>query len=332
MRAGGLPFDELRELGRSYRVHVARLAKLRDRADDPEAIRYLNALCVRAYTALYARPVAERPTRSAWPEALADALARTWRAQSVAWMLLFVGLLVGGVLAHRNPESLHALVSGQLGYSPGQIDRLIASPAERARFFAGHDVAFGHHLFFGSHLFVHNTRVGLLSFAAGMLAGVPTVLLQLYNGILVGAFASIFVRDAWPFAFFAWILPHGIPELTAITLCASGGLLFGEAVAAPGRRRRRDALRDAVNPALLLFLAALPLFVVAAAIESFVRESNLSTVARLAVAAAMAGGIFTASLGARRLARRREVDHAWLRGLIAPLHRGSPDSGSARQR
>ena len=54
-----LPFDDLRELGRLYRLHAARLARLRDRGDDPEAIRHLNALCVRAYTTLYARPARE---------------------------------------------------------------------------------------------------------------------------------------------------------------------------------------------------------------------------------------------------------------------------------
>ena len=43
-------FDEIRELAHLYRLNSARLAILRSRDADPEAVRYLNALCVRAFT------------------------------------------------------------------------------------------------------------------------------------------------------------------------------------------------------------------------------------------------------------------------------------------
>ncbi|TMB05217.1 MAG: stage II sporulation protein M, partial [Deltaproteobacteria bacterium] len=163
----------------------------------------------------------------------------------------------------------------------------------------------------------------------GMLGGVPTVLLHLYNGIVLGAFAAIFFRDPLPLAFLAWILPHGIPELTAITLCAAAGLCLGGAVAVPGRQGRRRALRDAVNPALLLFAGSLPLFALAALAESFVRESTLGTAARLGIAAVFAAGLAAALLAVRRFSRRVPVDAAWLGELIAPVRAGSPGSGSA---
>jgi uncharacterized membrane protein SpoIIM required for sporulation len=219
-----------------------------------------------------------------------------------------------------------------MGYSRDGLERLVSSPAARAEFLANGPRPVGLNALFGSSLFVHNTRVGLLSFATGMLAGVPTVLLHLYNGILLGAFASIFFRDPWPLAFLAWILPHGIPELTAITLCSAAGLLLGGAVAAPGRRSRGDALREAVNPALLLFTGSIPLFALAALMESFVRESALGTAPRLAVAAALATALAAALLAVRRLARRVTVDTGWLRELTSPAHGAAPDSGSTPTR
>src|SRR5437763_1957465 len=185
----------------------------------------------------------------------------------------------------------------------------------------------GLNLLFGSSLFVHNTRVGLLAFATGVLAGVPTVLLHLYNGVLLGAFASIFFHDPWPIDFLAWILPHGIPELTAITLCAAGGLLFGGAVAAPGRHGRRQAIRAATNPALLLFASALPLFALAALVESFVRESTLGTTPRLCIAATFGLALLLALLVVRRLARAVPVDVSWLGELTGPVRDGARDSG-----
>ena len=317
VRARGLTFDELCEIARLYRLHTARLARVRGH-DDSEAVHHLNALCVRGYTFLYAR-VSDHPPRGVRQPLLLRferTVGRTWQVQALAWALLAAGLVVGGALATRDPNALYAFVPVQMGYTPEMLDRLVASPAARAEFLAGSAMHPALNALFGSSLFVHNTRVGLLSFATGMLAGVPTVLLQVYNGVLIGAFASIFLHGPSALPFLAWILPHAIPELTAVTLCAAAGLLLGRAVAMPGRRSRADAVRDAVEPALLLLAGAVPLFAVAAVIESFVRESMLGTAARLGVAGLMAATVLGALLLTRRLAHRFEVDTSWLRDVV----------------
>jgi uncharacterized membrane protein SpoIIM required for sporulation len=312
LRVAQLPFDELRELGRLYRRHAAELARIRDRDEDPEAIRHLNALCVRAYTHLYPSPPPDQAPARGLRERLPLAIARTWRPQLLAWALLLTGLILGAALEAHDPDAVYALVPRSLGYSTGQLDRLLSSPEARAEFLAGDETPVMANALFGSALFAHNTRVGFLSFATGMLAGVPTILLQVYNGLLVGALGSVFFADPWPLEFLAWILPHGIPEFTAITLCTAGGLILGGAVALPGRRRRRETLREAVEPALLLVGAAIPLFAAAALIESFVRESALATGTRLAVAAAMLALLLLGMLYVRRVATRVEVDTNWL--------------------
>ena len=175
---------------------------------------------------------------------------------------------------------------------------------------------------------MHNVQVGLASFATGILAGVPTVLLVVYNGLTLGAFAWIFSRDsAWP-AFWAWLLPHGIPELLAVNLCSTGGLLIARAVVAPSRAGRVAALRAATQPALELVIAALPIFAIAAGIESFLRQSTLSTGARYAAAAAAVAGIVGYIWYVRRLVRKRpqvELDWLFKGGHLAE----SQDNGSA---
>jgi uncharacterized membrane protein SpoIIM required for sporulation len=328
LRVSGLAFDELRELGLLYRRAAARLARLRDAADDPEAVRHLNALCVRAYGFLYASRGERADARALLFARLPAALARTWQAQALAWTLLLAGALLGGALGARDQEALYALVPSSLGYDDGGLEALVQSPEARERFLAREETPAAENAYFGSRLFAHNTQVGLLSFATGIFAALPTCLLQLYNGLVIGAFSAVFLRDP-PVPFLAWILPHAVPELTAITLCASAGLLLGLAVAAPGRGGRAAALREALDPALLLFGASLPLFALAALVESFVRESALGTAPRLAVAAGFLALLAAALRGVRRLARRREADLAWLGGLTARGRSGAPGSGSA---
>jgi uncharacterized membrane protein SpoIIM required for sporulation len=328
LRLAGLAFDDLRELGRLYRASAARLARLRDRGDDREAIRHLNALCVRAYGLLYVSP-GRRSGRRAWLlERLPRALARTWHAQCLAWALLLAGGLLGYALAARDEDAIFALVPATLGYEDGGLAELVESADARVAFLAREESSAHQNALFGSQLFSHNTQVGLLSFATGILAAVPTCLLQVYNGLVLGAFGAIFLREPAAVEFLAWILPHAVPELTAVTLCASAGLLLGLAVAAPGRAGRAAALRDALDPALLLFGASIPLFAIAAVVESFVRESALGTATRLAIAAAFAALLLAALAGVRRASRSRGVDTRWLGDLIAPARSGARDSGS----
>ena len=323
VRLRNLAFEELRELGRLYRLHAAHLAVLRDRGDDPDEIRHVNALCVRAFGVLYGRSGAV--ARPSTLTRLREAVARTWRAQVLAWLLLLAGAALGAGLATRDPAALSALIPASLGYPAARLEELASSADARSRFLAAEETPAGQNALFGSSLFVRNTQVGLLAFASGMLAGVPTVLLQIFNGMVVGALSAVFLKDP-PLPYIAWILPHAIPEVTALCLCAAGGLLIGAAVAAPGRRGRAAALRDAVDPGLFLFFSSLPLFLVAALIESFARQSALGIAPRLAIAAAGAVLLGSFHLWVFRLARARENDSAWLAGVILPVRSAAGDS------
>ena len=243
---------------------------------------------------------------------------------------MLAGVLVGSILSFRSAEHLSSFIPPQM-YPPSALERLIESPQARADFLAREETAASQNLLFGSYLFAHNTQVGLLSFASGILAGVPSVLLQFYNGSLLGAFSSIFFRDPWPIDFLAWILPHGVPELTAICLCAAAGLLLGNAVARPGRKKRGDRLREAAPSALLLVACALPLFVCAALVESFVRESALGTLPRLAVAAFFTLLLSSGLLLSRRLSQQHQMNTNWLKSINVPDHNAAPSNGLTPQ-
>jgi len=331
-RSGGrFSFEEVRELAHLYRLASAQLAVLRSRGSDPEALRYLNALCVRAYTHLQVAP----PRREArvgqfyfarFPATLA---ATAW-LQGLVAIVLLAGALTGATIIAQNPANIYAAIPSAM-YPADDLERLVSSRSEREKFLSRTPLAFGIKSVFSASLFVHNTGIGFLSFATGILAGLPTIILVFYNGITIGAFAWIFSRDgAWPI-FWAWLLPHAIPELLAITLCSTAGLLIGKAVLAPGRRHTAAALRDAATPALELVIAAVPLFVVAAAIESFLRQSSLSTGARFAAAAIAVAWIVTYVWYVHRLAARLPaVDLGWLVTEAQPDELRGSDSAPAR--
>jgi uncharacterized membrane protein SpoIIM required for sporulation len=241
-----------------------------------------------------------------------------------------VGVYAGAALVASDPRALHALVPASLGYPPERLDLLAVSADARAEFLAHESRPISLRALFGSSLFAHNTRVGLFAFASGLLFGIPTALLAVYNGLVLGALSAVMLRPPGRVDYLAWLLPHALPELAAVSLCTAAGLLLGRAAAVPGRCGRRAALREAGESSLLLFAGAVPLFLVAAAIEGFVRESGLATTPRLAVAGAM-GALLAAGAGLVRAAvRARPADASWLVDLAAAARGSAPlphDSG-----
>ncbi len=324
-RLRALPFDELRRLARLYRGETARLSRLRDRGGDLDQIAQLNTLCVRAHAFLYSARRRETTRSSVW-RGLTERLSKSGPLVTLAWTVMAIGAFIGFFLVRLDPTALYALMPSGFGYDPAQIDALYSSESARDHFFAREATSIAENAVFGSFLLSNNTRVGILAFATGVLGGLPTLLLQFYNGIMVGTIAAIFLHPEHALLFLAWILPHGVPELTAITLCSAAGFALGRAVAAPGRSTRSEALREAGPTALALMLASLPLFLAAAWIESFIRQSTLGTAPRLGIAAA---GVLV--LGAIGLLIRRQPSQDnqqidWLDRLLdATPQRDSPN-------
>jgi uncharacterized membrane protein SpoIIM required for sporulation len=149
----------------------------------------------------------------------------------------------------------------------------------------GRDQRGGQKFFFASFLFANNLKVGMLAMGLGLLAAVPTVFLMLYNGMIMGAFIAVHVQAGVGLEAWAWILPHGITELGAIVLCGGVGLMLGVAVIGPGRRSRSDSLLHSGREAALTIIGTAGMLVLAALIESYLRQSHLSTAMRLAFAA-----------------------------------------------
>jgi uncharacterized membrane protein SpoIIM required for sporulation len=163
---------------------------------------------------------------------------------------------------------------------------------------------------FSAKILVNNARVTLLAFGLGLSLGIGTLSLLVYNGILIGAIAANFQEWGKSLPFWALILPHGVAEIFAIVLGGASGLVLADAILRPGRRRRRDALRERGLDAIRLGGVAAPLLGLAALIEGYLTPLELLP---------DAGKLGFAALSALALL-------LWAR---APWLRGAADGGPA---
>ena len=122
-----MSFEDVRRLAHLYRLSSAQLAILRSRGHDPESIRHLNALCVRAYTHLQvAPPRREAQVGSFYFARFPATLAATACLQGIVAIVLLVGTLTGAAVVAQNPANIYAAIPSAM-YPADDLERLVSS-------------------------------------------------------------------------------------------------------------------------------------------------------------------------------------------------------------
>jgi uncharacterized membrane protein SpoIIM required for sporulation len=131
----------------------------------------------------------------------------------------------------------------------------------------------------------NNIGIGFRTFATGVLFGVGSLFLLIYNGLAIGGVAGHLSQLGYHDTFWPFVSGHGSFELTAIVISGAAGLILGHALLAPGQQTRLQALKKgAVNALPLVIGAALMLFI-AAFIEAFWSSSAAVVATKYSVAA-----------------------------------------------
>lgn len=297
-----LSAEQLARLPHLYRATLSSLSVARSISLDKALVHYLENLVGRAYFVVYG-------TRQALRRQLADffgwRLPATIRAArwhiAVAAIVTIAGALAAYQLTSRDMDFYYTFVGDMAqGRTPA------SSTAElRAGLYDGGGPGGSSALAtFAASLFSHNARIGILAFALGFVAGLPTLLLLFYNGLVLGGFAALFHSRGLGVDLWAWMLPHGVTELSAVILCGGAGFLLAHGLVFPDGRPRLDSLRERGRAAAVIVTGAVMMLFIAGLIEGVFRQTVTDLYARYAVAAATAIGwtYYFGFVGRRRAA------------------------------
>lgn len=246
-----------------YRRLCQQQALARHRGYSPQVSARLQALMQRGHNVLY-RP-APPPWRRALRFLLADfpALVRAQRGCLWASLALFVlPLVLMFALIQQWPELAYGVMSPQqLAQMEGMYDP--ARVAERMARESQTDMQmFGYYIW-------NNVSIGFRTFASGLLAGIGTIFVLIFNGLFIGTVAGHLQAIGHGGPFWRFVVGHSAPELTAIVIAGAGGLRLGLALVAPGQLRRIDALVLAGRDGGRLCVGILAMLVFAAFVEAF---------------------------------------------------------------
>jgi len=277
-----LTLDELQQLPILYRAALSSLSVARTIALDRNLLLYLENLTLRAYLAVYGpRVSALAGLRTFFVHDLPAAVrAARWHILIVTVALL-IGIAVGFVLTVQDEAWLTAFAPSDL--AGGRGPSTTAVELRNKELFApwpGAAESFG---VFANVLFSHNTLVGLLSFGLGLGAGIPTLLLMIYQGLTLGAFLALHYDRGLTVDFLGWISIHGTSEIGALILLSAGGLVIADRMLFPGRYSRIENLALHGRQAALMGVGGVLMLFVAGILEGGFRQLVQSTPLRFAI-------------------------------------------------
>lgn len=251
------------EVPARYRRLCQQLALARSRGYSAPLLEHLQRLMQEGHAALYRAPpprwrLALEFIGAGFPRLVREQGALLWASLA----LFAVPLVTLCLLVAWRPELAHEVLDAQqlAGY-----ERMYDStdPDRALGRASGEDWRmFGHYV-------MNNISIGLRTFASGLMAGVGTVFVLLFNGVAIGTVAGYLQAMGHGGPFWRFVCGHAALELTAIVIAGAAGLRLGLALVAPGNLRRRDALVQAGRIGARLSLGVAAMLLLAAFVEAF---------------------------------------------------------------
>ncbi|HEY9299992.1 MAG TPA: stage II sporulation protein M [Phormidium sp.] len=254
-----LKADEIRQMASLYRSVSADLARARTHQVGESLVRDLQILTSRSYNQIY-----QGSRRQEWQAVvefyrwgLPASIQQNWAYIAIATAIFMAGILIAWWFAWQDPLFLSLIVP----------EELIEKVRDRHELWMGSIV--GVEPLASSGIMVNNLKVSFTAVAGGITAGLLTVFILAYNGLSIGALATLVGQNNLAYPFWAFVFPHGSLELPAIFLAGGAGLMIGRAIVFPGKYRRADALKFYGSQAAQLVFGVVPMLIIAGIIEGF---------------------------------------------------------------
>src|SRR5438552_18725998 len=113
--------------------------------------------------------------------------------------------------------------------------------------------------------------------ATGITAGLGTLYMMFFNGLLMGVIGTACAMAGMRLSLWSVVAPHGALELPAIFLAGGAGLRIAHGLLFPGMLPRKESLALAGRDATALVLGTVPIVVIAGTIEAFVSPTGMAS-------------------------------------------------------
>jgi uncharacterized membrane protein SpoIIM required for sporulation len=185
-----------------------------------------------------------------------------WRGLGAVSLLFYGIVFFSGFLCVRYPDFAGEILPESQAESIAEMYDPSSDHFLKPRDVGGDADMFGYYIY-------NNISLAFQTFAGGIVAGIGSLFILCFNGLILGAAAGHIINLGFGETFFPFIIGHGSFELSAIIISAYAGLLLGFRFFIPRGLSRSAALRGAAKDALPLVTGSALLLVIAAIVEAF---------------------------------------------------------------
>lgn len=273
-RKRSLSGADVDELVWRYRQSAAQLAHIQTLAPQPQLIAGLSATVARAHRRIVKRRrnvVADAGSLFSDRFPLAVWRARGWiLSVALGFVLVSAGLAVWFVTDSRARRVLGI---------PADSSDLTNPGGSFETYYSQHS-----HDAFAAQVWTNNAWVCAICLVTGVLL-LPTAVMLTMNALNIGVSAGMMTEAHRLGAFFGFVLPHGMLELTAVFIAGGVGLRLGWAVVDPGRLSRAESAAKQGREAVAVAVGLIPVLLISGLLEGFVTPSPLPTPLRVGIGA-----------------------------------------------
>ncbi len=267
--------SDLQELSLLYRQTAADLAAIREDRGSVHFTRYVNQLLVRAHNTIYsghrASPMA---VVSFFWKTYPAAFRRNLKHCLLATFIFAIAGVVGAILTYQNPDFKVKVLGPQM-----------VETIDRHEMWT-HSIV-GIKPLASSAIMTNNMSVGFMTFALGITAGLGTIYMMAFNGLMIGVIGVACWLSGMSLQLWSFVAPHGVLELPAIFVAGGAGLRVAQGLLFPGVLPRRDSLARAGSEAVQLLLGTVPILIIAGVIEAYVSPTGLPIPLKFSLATAL---------------------------------------------
>jgi uncharacterized membrane protein SpoIIM required for sporulation len=222
---------------------------------------YLNNQAQKVFLSLYKQRTGRMQSfASFWSERLPLALYRSRKELNISLVFFIVSTAIGVFSSIHDPDFARVILGDEYidmtneNIANGDPMAVYKSAGEFDMFFR---------------ITFNNILVAFRTFVLGAFFGIGTLIIMLYNGIMVGTFQYYFVEQALFKESFLTIWMHGALEISAIVIAGGAGLTMGRGLVYPGTLPRLQSFQIAARRAITIMLGLIPIFIGAGFIEGF---------------------------------------------------------------
>ncbi len=256
---------EVQQMGLLYRSVTSDLALAQREFPRHQVTTFLNQLVARGHATIYqGEPLAMSRLKHYFLVGLPTTFRESLPFMITAALLLIVPAVIAGFLTNWQPDASTWLL-------PADVQSLRPLIEDQELWT---NIPVEERPYTSAFIMSNNIRVSFMAFGGGITAGLFSLYILIFNGLLLGGITGLTAHYDVGFELWTFVIGHGVIELSAIFIAGGSGLMLGWAIIQPGLLKRGDALMLAGRKAVKLIIGCVPILIVAGLIEGFISPNE----------------------------------------------------------